>query len=462
MRKYLYVACDGGMLNTLGGSGGILQIPLNGNGEKPYYHEFPYGMGGSPHFVKQSPNKRHLVLSCSNTAQIYVFPLKADHSGYDLENPRIINNFSNLGMTSGGPESTTDFFDFWGDNDTPGDGNHIVTHFNLRLIKVNLLTGEMKVLHNFSYFGPNEWNGTSEKRLKPEPPKYLHQVTTKGDYIIVDDALAKCIFVFKKTGIDTVELLYQAGDGYRSGHHCEYIDPLGRLTIARPSFNFMSFGNAFKIQDNVLSLYTLGESKPLNIKTFHYALFIANHAPVDTFVDYPYFYGAYGVPGSVMKINLHTGAIEKQTRIELPPFWKRWLYFLADYRSWQISHGTGMKGFDRPQMDIHQHYLASFIATEAGTRGGFFTLAPDPVERIIYACHRGLNRMYVLDKDTLKVLDKRQLPLRSPSRELFSKFLYRRSKYLSRGLGTHHGKVAILPDPLHEDTPKANIPRPSE
>jgi len=432
--------------NTLAGSGGILRIPLNGTGEEPHFHEFPYGMGGSPHFVKQSPNKRHLVLSCANTPQIYVFPLKADNSGYDLDNPRIINNFCNLGMPKGGPESTTDFFDFWGEGDSPIDGDHIVTHFNLRLVKVNLLTGEMKIIHNFSYFGPNEWNGTSEKRAKPEPPKFLHQVTTKGEYIIVDDALAKCIFVFKKTGIDTVELLYQAGDGYCSGHHCEYIDPLGRLVIARPSFNFMSFGHSFKIQDNVLSLYTLGDTKPLDIKTYHYAHFLANHAPVDTFVDYPYFYGAFGVPGSVIKINLVTGVMEKQVDVKLPPFWKRLFYFRADYRSWQLSHGTGMKGFDHSPMNNHQHYLAFAIAKEAGTRGGFFTLAPDPDGKVLYACHRGYNRLYILDKITLEVLDKIELPLRPVSRELFTKYMYRKSKYLSRGLGTHHGKVAVLPD----------------
>lgn len=452
--KYLYVACDGGLQNTLAGSGGILEIQLEPE-RNIHFEEFEHGRGGSPHFLKPSPDKRHLVASCANAPQLYVFPLRKDKPGYDLANPKIINNFCELGIPTMGPDCTADFFDFWGETSSAEDSENIVTHFNRLLIKVNIVDGRMKILHDFSHYGPRSWQSGRKTVRNPKPPLFFHQVTVKGDYVIIDDALQKCIYVLKKTGRDTVELLYETGDGYCSGHHCEYLDAAtGRLHIARPSFNFAAHGHPFKVHDNVLSLYTISEDvRERKVRTWQYAYYLDNHAPVDTFVEKDYFYAAYGVPGSIMKICLKTGHIDKRTRVFKPSLFKRIYYSLVDFVFFHLTHGTSYKGFDNPKLDFHQHVVAFTIGLAAGTRGGFFTLAPDPdpEKDRMYACHRGFNRLYVLKKSDLTVLEKVKLPRRTKGMrngrvELFHlKFFYRMSRYLSRGIGTHHGKVVTFP-----------------
>jgi hypothetical protein len=446
MPKYFYVACDGGLQNTIAGAGGILEIRLD-KGYHARYHEFPDGMGASPHFLKQSPNRKYLVMSCGNSGQIYVFGLTGKGDAYDIENPiKVLNHFNTLCMPEHGPDGTTDFFDFWGEGPSDEDSDHIVTHYNRLLIKVNIHTGKLSVLHDLAQHAGKEGRaaGTAVPR---NAPRFLHQVTVKGDYIVVDDALGECIFVLRKASPDRADLLYCSGDGYTGGHHCLYEDAEGRLKVARPSFNFQTYGAILQLQDNTLSVYTLSEDPAKReVKTFSYAYHMPNHAPVDLFVEGRYLYGAYGIPGSVLKFDLETGRIVASYLPDRPWWGRRIRRMLSDYVSWHLNHGTSLKQFDRTTLDLKQHMHAVAIGMSGGSRAGFFALAPDPEENVVYACHRGNNRLYCLDKETLAKKWEKDLPRARRDFSLFHTFVFRWSGYLAKGLGTHHGKIVSVGD----------------
>ena len=230
MAKLFYVACDGGGLNTLAGAGGILEIEIE---PKPTmrYHEFRDGMGGSVHMVAPSPDMTRLVASSANIGQLFVMPRKGDR--FDLQSPRIINEFNSLGAPRSGTDAQTAMFSFF-------DSRHIACQYNRKLVRVDLETGKMEVLADLA------------KEL-PDRVDIIHQISVTGDWVVMNEVVKGGIFVFNmKTGA-----LDFMGDGFTGGHHLIYQDTAGDTIVIRPAFGFQAVDAHLKVDDNAMSFYNL-------------------------------------------------------------------------------------------------------------------------------------------------------------------------------------------------------------
>ena len=414
MRNKLYIACDGGQLTTLAGTGGILEISLNPE-IKSRYFEFPDGMGGSTHMVLANPSNDTLVASSANIGQIFVIPRKGDT--FDFENYRTIQNFNDLGPPEKGTDAQTAMFDFI-------DNDHIVTQYNRKLIQVNIRSGEIEVLADFKAFNPDRAD-------------FFHQVSVIDEFIVVDEVIKGGIFIYNQESKDMVFM----GDGFPGGHHLAYLDENGDPIIIRPSFGFNSVDGHLKIDDNSISFFNLRRKK---VRTLYYGWEIPNHFPIDLFINGNDLYISFSVPGSICKLDIRTGRILARFSAR-PCVFIRYLSMLSDALYFLLDYGTTRNRFDNTVSNINQFAHAFSLGRQSGTRAGFFSMVFDPEKDQLYACHRGLNKIFCLNKVNLQPIWSSKLPSRQSNMPMVG-WWYRLFPYFTRCLGVHHGTIVSFSD----------------
>jgi hypothetical protein len=413
MALYMYAACDGGHLNTLAGGGGILEIMLKPQFRTRYY-EFPDGMGGSTHMVLATPDKRALVASCGNTGQVFVIPRA--NVGFDFDHYKIINNFNTLGIPEVGHDSQSAMFDFL-------DNEHIVVHYNRRLVKVNIDTAELTVMADIRQVG-NQRAGV------------IHQISVTEKYIITNDG---ALFILDRRTND----LFTMGDGFLGGHFLYFEDENQNTIVIRPSFNINTQDGHLKLDDNTLTLYNLEER---SAKTFYYSWEQPNHLPTEMAKEGKFLYINYAIPGSVSKIDLESGrSLARFSR--RPWIGTRYMSMVLDGLNYLLDYGTLQNRADHGRTTINQFAHSFKIGALAGTRAGFFAMGFQEGKDEFYVCHRGLNRIYCLDKATLRERWSRPLPSRQLTSEVMG-WLYRNFPYFHRCLGVHHGDLVELDDDI--------------
>ncbi len=411
MPLLMYVACDGGGLNTLAGAGGLLEIEIAPRRSMRYF-ELPDGMGGSMHMVLPTPDGRALVASSANIGQLFVIPRHGDR--YEPAAFRRIAGFNVLGPPRLGSDAQTAMFDFL-------DDEHVVCQYDRKLVSVHLETGELEVLVDVG-------------EQFADRADFLHQVTVTDRWIVVDEVVEGGIFVWDRFARELSFL----GDGFPGGHHVVYTDEDGHTIVLRPSFGFQRKDAHLKIDDNAMSLYDLDTGE---VETRIYSWEVENHHPIDLHVEDGYLYACFAIPGSVCKIELETGRIVARFT-DRPGLLTRYasmvldgLYYLLDYGTVRNRHDTG--GITLP---LFAH--AVVLGRSAGTRAGFFSMSTREGADELYVCHRGLNTIYSLGKQHLDLRWSAPLPSREAhSRTRMKGFLYNRFPYFSRCLGVHHGTL---------------------
>lgn len=411
MSVHFVVACDGGRLNTLAGAGGVLDVTVEPSFDARYF-EIPDGLGGSLHMVSPTPAGDALVVSSANVGQILIIPKKGD--GFDFAAYDVINTFATVAAPTTGTDATTPMFDFL-DDDT------IVTQYDRKIVRVNIRTKKIDVLADIGAFAPDR-------------AQILHQVSASSRFVVADEVLGGGFFALDRA---TNEVFFM-GDGSTGGHHHVYEDTRGHTIVVRPSFNFQSEVANVKVSSNTLSIYDLDER---TVRTFSYAVEQPNHSPVDMFVEDGILYACFAIPGTVQKIDLATGRVLARFSAR-PSMFTRLVSSLFDALGWMVDFGTFRNGYDRGRFDAFQFANALKLGLSGGTRAGFFALGHEPGSNVLYAAHRGLNRVYCLDKETLALRWKKKLPRRS-GRTAMTSALYWAFSYM-RGLGVHHGSIVRI------------------
>ena len=337
MAKLFYVACDGGGLNTLAGAGGILEIEIE---PKPTmrYHEFRDGMGGSVHMVAPSPDMTRLVASSANIGQLFVMPRKGDR--FDLQSPRIINEFNSLGAPRSGTDAQTAMFSFF-------DSRYIACQYNRKLVRVDLETGKMEVLADLA-------------RELPDRVDIIHQISVTGDWVVMNEVVKGGIFVFNmKTGA-----LDFMGDGFTGGHHLIYQDAAGDTIVIRPAFGFQAVDAHLKVDDNAMSFYNLTKG---TVATRYYSWEIPNHHPTDIHLEDGFLYMSFAVPGSVAKLELATGHIVARYEAR-PGLLTRYPSMALDGFYSLLDYGTMRNRFESTQLTPFLISQAFELGRASGTR----------------------------------------------------------------------------------------------
>lgn len=412
MPTYLYAACDGGMLNTLAGGGGIVEVMLEPEFRTCYF-EFPDGMGGSTHMVIPTPDRNALIASSANIGQIFVIPRVGNT--FKFEDYRVINGFNGLGPPEIGSDAQTAMFDFL-------DNEHIVCQYNRKLVKVDLISGALEVLTDFKAFAPDRAD-------------ILHQISVTEDYIIVDEVVRGGIFVYVRNSGEN----FFMGDGFSGGHHIVYKDEHGDTIVLRPAFGFQSKDAHLKVDDNSMSFYNL------NKRTAHtrcYSWELPNHFPTDMHLEDGYLFLSFAVPGSVCKIDLSTGRIIRRFTAR-PALLTRYLSMGMDALYYMLEYGTMRNRYDTVVSNINQFAHAYAMGRAAGTRAGFFAMGTEVGLDELYVCHRGLNKIFCLDKERLQLRWSRPLPSRGMRSPMVG-WIYRHFPYFRRCLGVHHGTFIKL------------------
>jgi hypothetical protein len=411
MALLMYAACDGGGLNTLAGAGGIVEIDIT-NDRATRYFEFPDGTGGSVHMVLPTPDRQALVASSANIGQLFVIPRQGDR--YDFGSFRRIETFNTLGPPVLGTDAQTAMFDFL-------DNEHVVCQYNRKLVRVNLTTGALDELVDIG-------------ARYPDRADILHQVSVRGPWVIVDEVVKGGIFVWHRT---TNELRF-LGDGFSGGHHTIFENELGQTIVLRPAFGFQSQDAHLKIEDNSMSFYNLDTGE---VRTRCYSWEIENHHPTDIHVEDGFLYASFAVPGSVAKIELETGRIVARYTAR-PWIGTRYLSMLLDGITYAIDYGTMRNRHDTAKFTLPLFAHAFFLGRAAGTRAGFFAMGIRRGSDELYVCHRGLNRLFCLDKTSLEKRWSIALPSRKKhSRSRIKGFFYNHYTYFGRCLGVHHGTL---------------------
>lgn len=412
MPTYLYAACDGGMLNTLSGGGGVVEIMLEPEYRTRYF-EFPDGMGGSTHLVIPTPDRSALVASSANIGQIFVIPRRGD--SYDFSAYRVINGFNELGPPELGTDAQTAMFDFL-------DNEHIVCQYNRKLVKVNIATGALEVI-------------VDVKEKMPKRADILHQISVTDDYIVADEVVRGGIFVYDRRDGE----LFFMGDGFSGGHHLIFKDEEGDTIAMRPAFGFQSVDAHLKIDDNSMTFYNLNKR---TARTRCYSWEIPNHFPTDMRLEGNHLYLSFAVPGSVCKMDLSTGRIVKRF-VARPGAFTRYLSMGLDALYYQLEYGTMRNRHDNTRTTVNQLSHAFAMGRAAGTRAGFFAMGTDDDRDELYVCHRGLNSVFCLGKENLDLRWVRPLPSRNLDSPMVG-LLYRKFPYFRRCLGVHHGTFVRL------------------
>ena len=257
------------------------------------------------------------------------------------------------------------------------------------------------------------------------------------DYIVANEVVAGGIYVFDRRNED----LFTVGDGFSGGHHLTYKDDNGDTIVLRPSFGFSSTDAHLKVDDNTITLYNLGKR---TARTFYYSWEQPNHFPTDMYKEGKYLYMSYAVPGSVCKIDLDNGRVVARFAAR-PGIITRYLSMMLDGFYSFLDYGTMRNRYDASVSHINQVAHSFEMGRLSGTRGGFFAMGVDQSSSLLHVCHRGLNRSFCLEKETLRLRWSRPLP----SRKLRSQMVgpvYKAFPYFRRCLGVHHGTLVHLED----------------
>jgi hypothetical protein len=411
MPLFFYVACDGGHLNTLAGGGGILEIMLKPEFRTRYY-EFPDGMGGSTHMVLPTPDKRALVASCANIGQVFVIP--RGKGSFDFEDYRLINNFNSVGTPEVGHDSQSAMFDFL-------DNEHIIVHYNRKLIKVNIETAALEVLADIAQVGH-------------QAAGVVHQISVTDKYILTNNG---ALFVYNRA----TKNVFTMGDGFLGGHFLVVEDENKDTIVIRPSFNINKLDGHLKFDDNTMTFYNVDKR---TVKTFYYSWEEPNHLPTEMAKEDGFLYINYAIPGSVSKIDLRTGrSIARFSR--RPWIGTRYASMLLDLLGFLLDYGTFQNRVENTRTTINQLAHSYKMGALAGTRAGFFAMGFTPEADEFYVCHRGLNTVYCLEKATLQERWSRRLPGRTINSPVMSA-IYRNFPYFRNCLGLHHGDLVEIDD----------------
>ena len=491
MSKHILIACDGGALNTLTGSGGLYRLTIDDDPEMKHedrlqenYIGSAYNKNASAHSVEVSPNKTWIVWGFANNSQLLITRYSdiiqdVDSSGF-VDDMKLrfdgfyLDFYDGDYISEEGADRATAMLEFY-------DDDSFITQYNKVLYRIFIRESKGKI--------------ETHKKVYCDLPKYfnkvnfVHQISVTEKFVVADDALSGRIYVVPK---DDVKNPFELGDGYTSGHHTKvklayetvyagdkalenYKDAYKEDAIIRPSFNFYKNG-AVKLSANSLSVYFLESRK---LKSIVYEMDVPLHSPVDIFYENNYVFIASVIPGSIMKINLSTGDIENSIQVR-PNILTRFLGIFFDFTNNSRDFGAFNYNKEETPFDIHRLIQSVEIALMSGTRGGFFSLVNEEKSSsdrpncgkendkqnykhngFCYAAHRGLNRIYKIRKHDLSIVrrykflcfgkiwphdikpKKRFLKLiyKPMNLSLLIKWLYDKFGYVSQGLGVHHGTL---------------------